>query len=68
MLLCEFIMNSTRAPPSEAALYHTLLQLYLAGTKETQAESEEPSKPPPRLATRFAQSCPGNQSGLLKSK
>jgi len=30
MLLCEFVLNSTRAPPSEAFLYHTLLQLYLA--------------------------------------
>jgi hypothetical protein len=30
MLLCEFVLNSTRAPPREEALYHTLLQLYLA--------------------------------------
>ncbi|BDA46644.1 Vacuolar protein sorting-associated protein 11 homolog [Coccomyxa sp. Obi] len=30
MLLCEFVLNSTRAPPNEAFLYHTLLQLYLA--------------------------------------
>lgn len=30
MLLCEYVLNSTRAPPSEALLFHTLLQLYLA--------------------------------------
>jgi hypothetical protein len=30
MLLCEYVLNSTRAPPSEAFLYATLLQLYLA--------------------------------------
>ncbi len=30
MLLCEYVLNSTRAHPSEALLFHTLLQLYLA--------------------------------------
>ena len=30
MLLCEFVLNSTPAPLREQALYHTLLQLYLA--------------------------------------
>ena len=30
MLLCEFVLNSLRSPPSEALLYHTLLELYLS--------------------------------------
>lgn len=30
MLLCEFILNSQAAPPGEAFLFHTLLELYLA--------------------------------------
>lgn len=30
MLLCEFVLNSTRSPRSEDVIYHTLLQLYLA--------------------------------------
>ena len=37
MLLCEYVLNSTRAPPSEAVLYHTLLQLYLAGGRPAAA-------------------------------
>jgi hypothetical protein len=41
MLLCEFVLNSTRAPPSEAFLYHTLLQLYLADRlPDDEAEGE----------------------------
>ena len=31
MLLCEFILNSTQAPPGEEFLYHTLLELHLMG-------------------------------------
>ena len=31
MLLCEFILNSTQAPPGEKFLYHTLLELHLMG-------------------------------------
>ena len=34
MLLCEFILNSTRAPPGEEFLYHTLLELHLMGAGE----------------------------------
>ena len=34
MLLCEFILNSTRAPPGEELLYHTLLELHLMGDEE----------------------------------
>ena len=30
MLLCEFILNSTGPAATDAALYRTLLQLYLA--------------------------------------
>ena len=37
MLLCEFILNSTRAPPGEEFLYHTLLELHLMGDEEDQA-------------------------------
>ena len=29
MLLCEYVLNSVRSPPSEEVIYHTLLQLYL---------------------------------------
>ena len=36
MLLCEFILNSTRAPPGEEFLYHTLLELHLMGDEEDQ--------------------------------
>jgi hypothetical protein len=36
MLLCEFILNSTRAPPGEEFLYHTLLELHLMGDGEDQ--------------------------------
>ena len=36
MLLCEFILNSTRAPPGEEFLYHTLLELHLMGHEDTQ--------------------------------
>lgn len=54
MLLCEFIMNSTRSPPSEEALYHTLLQLYLAGSIENQEEGLKKSHSPPRPARRSA--------------
>lgn len=41
MLLCEFVLNSMRAPPSEALLYHTLLQLYLAENLCEDPEGEE---------------------------
>ena len=34
MLLCEFILNSTRTPPGEEFLYHTLLELHLMGDEE----------------------------------
>lgn len=46
MLLCEFIMNSTRSPPAEEALYLTLLQLYLAGDTETSRDESVPSTSP----------------------
>ena len=36
MLLCEFILNSTRAPPGEEFLFHTLLELHLMGDEEDQ--------------------------------
>ncbi len=36
MLLCEFILNSTRVPPGEEFLYHTLLELHLMGDEEDQ--------------------------------
>ena len=36
MLLCEFILNSTRAPPGEEFLYHPLLELHLMGHEDTQ--------------------------------
>ncbi len=51
MLLCEFILNSTRAPPGEEFLYHTLLELHLMGDEEDQAAqpagvaTAEPSRP-----------------------
>eukprot|EP00891_Asterochloris_glomerata_P006754 jgi/Astpho2/6754/e_gw1.00102.4.1_t len=32
VLLCEFILNSTRSPPGEEFLYHILLELYLTGS------------------------------------
>ena len=42
MLLCEYILNSTRSPPSEEVLYHTLLQLYLPQRlPEAEADTEE---------------------------
>ncbi|KAL3155173.1 hypothetical protein ABBQ32_013114 [Trebouxia sp. C0010 RCD-2024] len=34
MLLCEFILNSTQAPPGEEFLYHTLLELHLMGHED----------------------------------
>ena len=40
MLLCEFILNSTQAPPGEEFLYHTLLELHLMG------DGDQPSQPP----------------------
>ncbi len=47
ILLCEFVLNSTRAPPREEALYHTLLQLYLAErlADEPDAEAAAASQP-----------------------
>lgn len=43
MLLCEFILNSTRAPPGEEFLYHTLLELHLMGHEDTPTESTSTS-------------------------
>ena len=40
MLLCEFILNSTQAPPAEEFLYHTLLELHLMG------DGDQPPQPP----------------------
>ena len=53
MLLCEFILNSTQAPPGEEFLYHTLLELHLMGH-----EDEPPQLPrtsPTGAATASAQ-------------
>lgn len=52
LLLCEFIINSTRAPPSEDALYHTLLQLYLADEAELKSQ-HEPGPTASQQARRF---------------
>ena len=49
MLLCEFILNSTRAPPGEEFLYHTLLELHLIGHQDTPTESSTAS--PQELAS-----------------
>ena len=38
MLLCEYVLNSTRAPPGEAFLFATLLQLYLAPSLADEGE------------------------------
>ena len=46
VLLCEFILNSTRTPPGEEFLYHTLLELHLMGD-----EDQNPGLP------RFATGC-----------
>ncbi|KAK9842420.1 hypothetical protein WJX84_001767 [Apatococcus fuscideae] len=45
MLLCEFVLNSLRSPPSEALLYHTLLELYLndGRTTNTGPEGDSPT-------------------------
>ena len=50
MLLCEFILNSTRTPPGEEFLYHTLLELHLMG-------DEEQNPGLPRFANRIQYSC-----------
>ena len=42
MLLCEFILNSTRTPPGEEFLYHTLLELHLMGDEEQNAGAAHP--------------------------
>ena len=41
VLLCEFILNSTRSPPGEEFLYHILLELYLTGSLQ-----DAPGSPP----------------------
>lgn len=47
MLLCEFVLNSLRSPPSEALLYHTLLELYLSDGRTTNGglEGDSPTAP-----------------------
>lgn len=52
MLLCEFILNSTQAPPGEEFLYHTLLELHLMGDGDQppqlpQTAPTDPSTEPP---------------------
>lgn len=55
MLLCEFVLNSTRAPPREQALYHTLLQLYLAErlADEPDTAAAAAAQPARRCASRI---------------
>ena len=53
MLLCEYILNSTRSPPSEEVLYHTLLQLYLAEDAPEETESEEAVPSTSQAARRY---------------
>lgn len=46
IVLCEFILNSSRDQhlPAEEALYHTLIQLYLSGDSEpTMPVDQDPS-------------------------
>ena len=45
MLLCEFILNSTRAPPGEEFLYHTLLELHLMGDGEEEQSTQQTGSP-----------------------
>ena len=45
MLLCEFILNSTRAPPGEEFLYHTLLELHLMGDGEEEQSTQQAGGP-----------------------
>ena len=55
MLLCEFVLNSTRAPPNEAFLYHTLLQLYLADRlSDDEADGEASTSQTKRRCNPFA--------------
>lgn len=60
LLLCEFIINSTRAPPSEDALYHTLLQLYLADEADLKSQQE-----PGPTASQETRRCFPNSSDIF---
>ena len=62
MLLCEFVLNSTRAPPREEALYHTLLQLYLAERLADEPDTEAAAAAQP--ARRCALSILRGHGGL----
>ncbi|KAK9806296.1 hypothetical protein WJX72_009074 [[Myrmecia] bisecta] len=41
ILLCEFVLNSNRSPPSEHVLYHTLLELYLTDRSDEEANVDD---------------------------
>ena len=69
MLLCEFVLNSTRAPPREQALYHTLLQLYLAErlADEPDSDAAAAAQPARRCDSRTHRLCRCQQVGQLGS-
>ena len=71
MLLCEFILNSTRAPPGEEFLYHTLLELHLMGDDDDDAQAVQlPGTPPTLTASASEQGqepTPSSSDGTLPS-
>lgn len=58
MLLCEFILNSTQAPPGEEFLYHTLLELHLMG------DGDQPPAPPQTAPTDPSSGAPTGAASL----
>ena len=65
MLLCEFVLNSLRSPPSEALLYHTLLELYLSDGRTTNSGLEGDS--PTASVSHQESSSSGEVDGALRA-
>ena len=65
MLLCEFILNSTQAPPGEEFLYHTLLELHLMGDGD---QPPQPSQTAPTGPPSTAQSMPAAHASTQDSE